>query len=159
MKHLLLILPLLFWLGCEDESEDESEDDSIAPIYGLWEWRYFYNEDWEESTTINWWSLLSEDNYSERYLHDIDTDSACYSDWSIVDDDSTSWGVPSSWEISGEDSATVKLYWDEDSLVWYVAGLKAVEDTLYWYHHMDDLNMLSAIAVRIESHDFTPECD
>ena len=157
MKKLLLILPLLFWLGCEDEGVD----DSIAPIYGLWEWRYYYvNDSLITYEPVRWWSLLSEDNYSERFLHDIDTDSACYSDWSIVDDDSTSWGVPSSWEISGEDSATVKLYWDEENEDYiFVASLKAVEDTLYWYHHMDDLNMLSAIAVRIESHDFTPECD
>ena len=157
MKKLLLILPLLFWLGCEDEGVD----DSIAPIYGLWEWRYYYvNDSLITYEPVRWWSLLSEDNYSERFLHDIDTDSACYSDWSIVDDDSTSWGVPSSWEISGEDSATVKLHWDEENEDYiFVASLKAVEDTLYWYHHMDDLNMLSAIAVRIESHDFTPECD
>ena len=38
----LLILPLLFWVACEDESEGESEGE--APIYGLWEWRYYYND-------------------------------------------------------------------------------------------------------------------
>ena len=159
MKKILLILPLLFWLGCEDESEDESEDDSIAPIYGLWEWRYFYNEDWEESTTINWWSLLSEDNYSERYLHDIDTDSACYSDWFIVDDDSTSSGTTSSWEIFGEDSATLILFLEDIGLDDFMVIFKAVEDTLYWYNSIQGNSYPISKAVRIESHDFSPLCE
>jgi len=155
---LLIILPLLFWLGCEDESEGGTIPDD-APIYGLWEWRYYYNQefdDWEEITTINWWSLLSEENYSENFLLNFDTDSACYSDWIIVDDGSTSVGIPTNWEISAEDSATITLLWNsEDPDDYFEIGLKAVEDTLYFYIH----NQLSSKAIRIDSYDFTPLCE
>jgi len=153
MKKLLLILPLLFWLGCEDEGVD----DSIAPIYGLWEWRYYYvNDSLITYEPVRWWSLLSEDNYSERYLHDIDTDSACYSDWFIVDDDSTSSGTTSSWEIFGEDSATLILFLEDDD---FMVIFKAVEDTLYWYNSIQGNSYPISKAVRIESHDFSPLCE
>ena len=156
MKKLLLILPLLFWLGCEDEGVD----DSIAPIYGLWEWRYYYvNDSLITYEPVRWWSLLSEDNYSERYLHDIDTDSACYSDWFIVDDDSTSSGTTSSWEIFGEDSATLILFLEDIGLDDFMVIFKAVEDTLYWYNSIQGNSYPISKAVRIESHDFSPLCE
>ncbi len=156
MKKLLLILPLLFWLGCEDEGVD----DSIAPIYGLWEWRYYYvNDSLITYEPVRWWSLLSEDNYSERVLHDIDTDSACYSDWFIVDDDSTSSGTTSSWEIFGEDSATLILFLEDIGLDDFMVIFKAVEDTLYWYNSIQGNSYPISKAVRIESHDFSPLCE
>lgn len=158
MKRILLILPLLFWLGCEDKSEDDSIPDE-ASIYGLWEWRYYNNND--SLTTydpVRWWSLISEENYSERYLQNIDTDSACYGSWFVLGD--SIGGFPASWEISAEDSATIILFWDvENDDDDYVAGLKVVEDTLYWYEHTFDVNRLCCISVRIESLDFTPLCD
>ena len=90
--------------------------------------------------------MLSEENYFERYLNNFDTDSSCYSDWAI--NNSTSW------EISAEDSATLILFITDE----YVISMKAVEDSLYWYYHTDDVQYLYFIAVRIDSYDFTPLC-
>ena len=148
MKKLLFILPLLLWVACEDESEGE------APIYGLWEWRYYYNDNsdsWDTTETATWWSLLSEENYFERYLNNFDTDSSCYSDWAIVNS--------TSWEISAEDSATLIFFFPTDEVV---ISMKAVEDSLYWYfhHYVDfDVQYLYYKAVRIDSYDFSPLCE
>ena len=144
---LLIILPLLVWFACEDESEGE------APIYGLWEWRYYYNDNsdsWDTTETATWWSLLSEENYFERYLNNFDTDSSCYSDWAIVNS--------TSWEISAEDSATLTIIVSTAPYDETVISMKAVEDRLYWYYHYDDGPYLLFIAVRIDSYDFTPLC-
>ena len=151
---LLLILPLLLWFACEDESEGESEGE--APIYGLWEWRYYHsdNNSWDTTPldTATWWSLLSEENYFERYLNNFDTDSSCYSDWAINN------SIINSWEISAEDSATLTLLLTDLEIV---ISMKAVEDSLNWYFHdyIDfDVQYLYYKAVRIDSYDFTPLC-
>ena len=139
-------------ISCEDESEGE------APIYGLWEWRYYYNDNsnsWDTTETATWWSLLSEENYFERYLNNFDTDSSCYSDWAIVNS--------TSWEISAEDSATIMVHTDTSTMFDgdynLVITLKAVEDTLYWYDYSDDIFELRSKGIRIDSFDFSPLCN
>ena len=154
-KSIIVLLTLtmsLVSISCEDESEGESEGE--APIYGLWEWRYYYNDNsdsWDTTETATWWSLLSEENYFERYLNNFDTDSSCYSDWAIVNS--------TSWEISAEDSATLIFFFPTDEVV---ISMKAVEDSLYWYfhHYVDfDVQYLYYKAVRIDSYDFSPLCE
>ena len=155
-KSIIVLLTLtmsLVSISCEDESEGEAPIYGLeAPIYGLWEWRYYYNDNsnsWDTTETDTAWSLLSEENYFERYLNNFDTDSSCYSDWAI--NNSTSW------EISAEDSATLILFITDE----YVISMKAVEDSLYWYYHDNDdfdVQYLYSKAVRIDSYDFTPLC-
>ena len=169
MKHtLLIILPLLLFVGCEDEKEGDSTPADV-PIYGLWEWTHFYmDSSWSLITPHFWFSLISEESYSERFLKHADSDSACYGDWSILTDSSYYFNdsyYPSSWEISSGDSATAMVYTDTSTMFDgdydYVMTLKAVEDTLYMYNYylIDDIPDLISKAVRIEFHDFTPECE
>ena len=155
-KSIIVLLTLtmsLVSISCEDESEGEAPIYGLeAPIYGLWEWRYYYNDNsnsWDTTETDTAWSLLSEENYTERYLRHPDTDSSCYTDWGINN------SIINSWEISAEDSATLTLHLTDLEIV---ISMKAVEDRLYWYYHYDDGPYLLFIAVRIDSYDFTPLC-
>ena len=159
-KSIIVLLTLtmsLVSISCEDESEGESEGE--APIYGLWEWRYYYNDNsdsWDTTETATWWSLLSEENYFERYLNNFDTDSSCYSDWGSNN------SVINSWEISAEDSATLTIIVSTAPYDEVVISMKAVEDSLYWYfhHYVDfDVQYLYYKAVRIDSYDFSPLCE
>ena len=159
-KSIIVLLTLtmsLVSISCEDESEGEAPIYGLeAPIYGLWEWRYYHsdNNSWDTTPldTATWWSLLSEENYTERYLLNFDTDSSCYSDWGSNN------SVINSWEISAEDSATITVFHTSSEVV---ISLKAVEDSLYWYYHDNDdfdVQYLYSKAVRIDSYDFTPLC-
>ena len=145
MKKLLLILPLLIWISCEDSSKDDS-----SSIYGLWEWRYTYTGNWDELSPTDWWSDISAESYSERFLQNANSDSSCYTEWEIIKDSLGSAAVD--WDIIGDDSAALTIYWDDPVTVTF----KTHDDTLYWYW---DGSEASAKAIRIESYDFTPICE
>ena len=90
---MLSILCLAF-LGCDQYNIVENKT-----IYGLWEYRFSYNEfenDWEEVDTPLW-ALISEQFYKERFSQYSNTDSNCFSDWTVIDNSS----VSRSWSING----------------------------------------------------------
>ena len=155
MKKFLLIIPLLIWVACEDSSKDDS-----SSIYGLWEWRYNYDGpsgNWVDFPGYEWWSKLSAENYSERFLFYANSDSSCFSDWSIIDDSSGIYSA--SWDIFGEDSAAITLYMD-DGVIAAVASFKAYDDTLIRYVIITgDEKRMELKAIRVESYDFTPICE
>ena len=158
-KHLtlLLFIGLAFW-SCEDSESNEPESIELS---GLWEWRYYYdNEDsnWVKRTEQpNWWSLISEDSYSERFSRFWDTDTLCYQKWFVWDDSTSDGNLITSYEIFEADSATITLYFnpetsDDDVIV----SFKAIGDTLICYGATFNPSFK---AIRIDSFNFTPICD
>ena len=153
-KHLTL-LPILGLaiLGCKQSDTIENKT-----IYGLWEYRFSYDEfenEWEELNTPIW-SSISEEYHKERFSQYSNSDSICYSDWTVIDNSSES----SSWSIVGDDSATVYIYWDtkstEDD---FIATFKAYEDTLICYVSYGNLPVTITKAIKIDSFDFSPVCN
>ena len=158
MRKYLLVILTFCYLGCEDSESNEPESILLA---GLWEWRYSYdneNSNWvKNAEQLNWWSLISEDSYSERFSLFWDTDTLCYHKWIVWDDSTSDGNLITSYEIFEADSATITLYFnpetsDDDVIV----SLKAIGDTLIFY---DQTFNPSAKAIRIDSFDFTPICD
>ena len=152
MKKLLLIIPLLIWVSCEDENPG---DESL--IAGIYESRYYYNSleglYIEEDPAWGSWTKISKKNISFRLSYFANTDSACYTDWDVSDGD---------WEIIGEDSATSTNYYESWDL-YDVFAYKLVEDTLYSYNYSIDgtvsFPLGKSIRIRADSHDFSPSCD
>ena len=143
---LLSILCLTF-LGCDQSNIVENKT-----IYGLQEYRFSYNEfenDWEEVNTPLW-ALISEEFYKERFSQYSNTDSVCYSDWTVIDNSSES----RSWSIDGDDSATVHIYWDME----VVTTFKAYQDTLIVNVSFGDTQVSRDMAIKIDSFDFSPIC-
>ena len=163
-KYLLPILLIWFW-GCEDSESNVSDNDSNQPdfkiISGLWEWRYWYDSDESDWSIFTegptWWSLISEESYRERYLRFWDSDTLCYTDWTLVQDSMSIY----SWELFGEDSATIIVnFGTEDTSDDNIVSLKAIEDSLIWSQFSSSgMSYLFAKAIRIDSLDFTPICD
>ena len=86
----------------------------------------------------------------ERFSQYSNTDSICYSDWTVIDNSSKS----RSWSINGDDSATVNIYWDMD----VVTTFKAYEDTLIVYTSYGNIPVGRSKAIKIDSFNFTPIC-
>ena len=153
MKKLLFILPLLIWVSCEDEN---AGDEPL--IAGIWEQRYYYDDSeglYLENQLDGYrsWEKISKKNLSSRFSFFANTDSACYTDWVVSDDD---------WEIIGEDSATLTYYFESLDLydVW---AYKLVEDTLYSFNYSMDgtVSIPMGKSIRADSHDFSlsPLCN
>ncbi len=79
MKRLFIIFPLLFWFGCEDESEKETNN-----LIGIWEMDMIY--DFTDSTFVEvddiFYYIEVDISFRERYVGYAGTDTACYTDWS-----------------------------------------------------------------------------
>jgi len=143
---LLIILPLSLWVSCEDESKNIT-----TSIYGLWEWKYLDSSGtWLEISPSDWWSNISAESYSERFLENSNSDSSCFTDWEIIKD--SLWNVAVDWNINGEDSATLIIYLEPP----IKSSYKVHDDTLYWYFNDPEP---SVKAVKIQSYDFTPVCE
>ena len=148
----LLILPLLIWISCEDES---TGDEPL--IAGIYESRYYYNSleglYIEEDPAWGSWTKISKKIISFRLSYFANTDSACYTDWDVSDGD---------WEIIGEDSATSTNYYESWDL-YDVFAYKLVEDTLYSYNYSIDgtvsFPLGKSIRIRADSYNFSPSCD
>ena len=153
IKHLTLLISIgLAVLGCNQLDTLEKKT-----IYGLWEYRFSYNEfenEWEELNAPIW-SSISEENHKERFSQYSNSDSLCYTDWIIIDNSSES----RSWSIVGEDSATAYIYWDTESAEDdFIATFKAYEDTLICYVSYGNVPVTTTKAIKIDSFDFYPVC-
>ena len=150
---LLIILPLLFGVSCEDEN---AGDEPL--IAGIWESRYYYDDSEglyleNQLDGFRSWEKISKKDIFSRFSFYTNTDSACYSDWDASDGD---------WEIIGEDSATLTYYYESLDLydVW---AYKLVEDTLYSFNYSMDgtVSIPMGKYIRADSHDFSlsPLCN
>jgi len=79
MKRSLIILPLLFWFGCQDESASESNN-----LKGIWEMDslYFYLDSTFLAVDDIFYYVELEEDFRERYVSYEGTDSACFEEWS-----------------------------------------------------------------------------
>jgi len=149
IRHITLLL-LILWLAVLGCNQSDTYKDKT--IYGLWEYRFSYNEfenDWEEVNSPLW-ALISEEFYKERFSQYSNTDSICYSDWTVIDNSSES----RSWAIDGDDSATVHIYWDME----VVTTFKAYKDTLIINVSYGNIPVTREKAIKIDSFDFSPLC-
>ena len=86
----------------------------------------------------------------ERFSQYSNTDSICYSDWTVIGNSSES----RSWSIDGDDSATVHIYWDME----VVTTFKAYKDTLIINVSYGNIPVTREKAIKIDSFDFSPSC-
>ena len=96
------------------------------------------------------WALISEQFYKERLSQYSNTDSTCFSDWTVIDNSS----VSRSWSINGDDSATANIYWDME----VTTTFKAYKDTLIINVSFDNILVSKDKAIKINSFNFNPVC-
>ena len=148
---------VLVCIGLAISGCNQSDSFKNKIIYGLWEYRFSYNEfenEWEELNTP-YWSFISKGSHKERLSRYSNSDSLCYLDWTVIDNSSEL----RSWSIVGDDSATAYIYWDtESSADDFIATFKAYEDTLICYVSYKNEPVTISKAIKIDSFDFSPVC-
>ena len=147
MKKLLLIIPLLIWISCED-------NDDSHPLDGLWEFKEQNQlEGWVDYTINNNrnWIRLTENTY-ESWNTTFNADSSlCYSyygdnrDYAIeINEDGDNYILEISAILGGDPvSWTIECSLQDGVLYWRNEG-----DTV-WQYKLE----------KISSFDFTPLCE
>ena len=143
-KYLLLVLPILLWISCEDDKDEN-------PLYGLWEFDQLYTISGYDTLGLvtvdepTWWAEITENSYKD-YFKIGTADSICYIEGI---------GYPIVISELGENLYQLDLTNDNN------IGLELEVDGNRLYFRMvnNAQDEPTASSIKIDSYDFTPLCD
>ena len=141
MKKLLLIIPLLIWVSCED-------NDDSHPLDGIWEFKSTeFNGDWVDWQGNFFWVTLTEDSYAERNSSFNPDSSVCYN---------PAYEYPL--EISKEeDNYRLEVFYVSETAGSFVFVCSLQDGILYW--RSNGSTDWQYKLEKISSFDFTPLCE